>query len=62
MLLPDLKHDNRHPTGTIRTTDACTSGHDSTTSPSPQNPESGTQKQRQRYLQKQRHAQHHHQS
>jgi hypothetical protein len=60
MLLPDCKPDNRHSTGTICATDACTSGHDSTSSPGPQNHEPWTQKQRQRYLQEQRHAQHHH--
>jgi hypothetical protein len=60
MLLLDCKSDNRHSTGTFCATDACTSGHDSTSSSSPQNPEPGTQKQHQRYLQEQRHAQHHH--
>jgi hypothetical protein len=60
MLLPDFKHDNRHPTGTICTTDACTGGHDSTSGSSPQNSEPWTEEQRQLYLQEQRHAQHHH--
>jgi hypothetical protein len=46
MLLPDFKHDNRHPTGTICTTDACTGGHNSTSGSSPQDSEPWTQKQR----------------
>jgi hypothetical protein len=60
MLLPDRKLDDRHSADTLSATDACTGGHDSTTSPNPQGLEPRTQKPRQRYLQEQRHAQHHH--
>jgi hypothetical protein len=58
VLLPDCKHDDRHPT--FSATDARPGGHDSTTRPNSQDPEPRTQKQRQCYLQEQRHAQHHH--
>jgi hypothetical protein len=60
VLLPDRKPDDRHSADTLSAADACTGGHDSTTSPNPQGLEPRTQKQRQRYLQEQRHAQHHH--
>jgi len=60
VLLPDPKPDDRHPAVTLSTTDACPGGHHSTTTPNPQDPEARSQKQRQCYLQEQRHAQHHH--
>jgi hypothetical protein len=60
VLLPNRKSDDRHSACPLSTTDASPSGHDSTSGSDPQNHEPRTHKQRQRYLQKQRHPQHHH--